>query len=109
MPFDISSGLKFSAPTVTSKEQIVCALLISCPKGLTKDELELTTRMKSDSLATYLTSKQKGIAEGIEKQEEIYLLKDNWLVSAMEIARNVLDKCKKIAVAEIQGEEVSTD
>jgi hypothetical protein len=108
-PYNVISGLKFSNSSVTSKEHIICALLLMYPKGLSKAELQSATGMKSDSLATYLTSKQEKIAEGIEKQEEVYLLKDTWLVSAMQIARDVLDKCDKTVVAGTQSEEGLSD
>lgn len=108
-PFEVSSGLNFSSLSVTSKEQIVCALLLKYPTGLSKTDLKSATGMKSDSLATYLTSKQEKIAEGIEKQGDIYLIKDTWLSSAMMIAKEALRKSNQIMATETQSEERSSD
>ncbi|TET09518.1 MAG: hypothetical protein E3J86_07875 [Candidatus Thorarchaeota archaeon] len=108
-PFEVSAGLKFSSPSVTSKEQIICALLLKYPKGLSKIDLQSATGMNPDSLATYLTSKQKEIAEGIEKQDDVYVIKDGWLSSAIGIAREALSKSNQILTTETQSEERSSD
>ena len=104
-PFEITTGLTFSSSSVTSKEQIICALLMKYPKGLSKSDLQNATRMKPDSLTTYLTSKQEKIADGIEKQDDEYLIKTSWLNSAMVIAREALRKSSQISNTEPQRKE----
>ncbi len=108
-PFEVSSGLKFSSPTVTAKEQIVCALLLKYPKGLSKIDLQSATGMKSDSLATYLTSKQEKIAEGFEKQDDVYVIKGSWLSTAIVIAGEALRKSNQTLSTENQSMESGSD
>ncbi len=104
-PFEVTTGMTFSSSSVTSKEQIICALLMKYPKGLSKTDLQKATGMKPDSLVTYLTSKQKQIAEGIEKQDDEYMIKTSWLSSAMVIAREVLRTSSQISNTEPQRKE----
>lgn len=92
-PYTLSAELEIPCKSLSAKEQIVCALLLEYPKGLTKEILQGITGMTSDSVATYLTSKEKGIALGIIKEEENYRLKEEWVVTALAIAENAFEKC----------------
>ena len=94
-PFDVTSGMTFSCSSVTLKEQIVCALILKYPKGLSKTDLQRATGMNPDSLATYLTSKQERIADWVGKENDEYGIKADRLSFAVAIAKEALMKCSR--------------
>ncbi len=96
--YDSAAPLQFPEGVLTAKEKIVCSLLLRYPDGLSKENLQSATGMKPDSLATYLTSKQEGLAEGFEKSENDYSIKKETIGWAIDIASAALAKCEvKIA------------
>jgi hypothetical protein len=87
--------LHFPDGVLTAKEKIVCSLLLRYPGGLSKDSLQNSTGIKPDSLATYLTSKKEGLAEGFEKVDEIYSIKKEKVGWALDIVSAAISKCEE--------------
>ena len=77
---------------LTMKEKIVCALFLHHPIGISKDDFQIMLDINPDSLATYLTSKQMGIAEGIQKKDDFYSIHDDKLSWARKIITDVISK-----------------
>lgn len=79
--------------SLTAKERLICALLLQHPKGVSKESLQAATGMKPTSLATYLSSKQEGLAEGIRNTDNGYVIEESWLDWALKIASEAMKKC----------------
>ena len=78
---------------ITAKERLICILLLHHPKGISKESLQAATGMKPTSLATYLSSKQKGLAEGIKDTDDGYVIEKDRLNWALKIALEAVNKC----------------
>lgn len=95
--YDSDAKLLFPEGVLTTKEKIICSLLLRYPGGLSKESMQRAIEIKSDSLATYLTSKQMGLSEGIEKSEEIYSIRKKKIGWALDIASVAISKCDENA------------
>lgn len=93
--YDPSAPLRFPDGVLTSKERIVCALLLRYPEGVSKEHLTTATGMKPDSVATYLTSKQEGLAEGFVKLGDDYAIRKDMVGWALDMVMEAIEKCEK--------------
>lgn len=92
---DCATAISFPKGTATAKQKIVCALMLQYPQGMSKDELQNVLMINPDSLATYLTSKQEGLADGFKKKGDNYAIKPDRIFWALQMAGEVISKCEK--------------
>ncbi len=62
---------------------------------MSKDELQNVLMINPDSLATYLSSKQEGLADGFEKEGDNYAIRPDRICWALQMAGEVIFKCEK--------------
>ncbi|MBD3157492.1 MAG: hypothetical protein GF309_01770 [Candidatus Lokiarchaeota archaeon] len=90
--YSMLNELTFPSWLSRAVDLITFAMLVEFPNGLTKKEAASITGMKEDSVATYLTSKEIGLAEHLTKNDEgKYLLR----ASSLDWAINQLEKLKE--------------
>lgn len=86
--YSMLKELAFPSWLSRAVDLITFAMLVEFPNGLTKKELASITGMKKDSVATYLTSKEIGLAEYLTKNDEDkYLLRASsldWAINQLE-------------------------